>query len=228
VNVLQLTVLKGEKMKKLLFVSLTILAAACSKDRSVEATVTAHDGNNGSNGHSIVSVYQEASSLECANSGSRLDMYLDTDDSLTASEGDVYLNSLVVCNGSNGLNGQDGLIGEQGPQGDIGPQGEAGSDGSPGLPGPTGPVGSQGPQGIQGPAGSSGATIVSYAASSCTLIAGTSDYVKASNTNFNIYSSSSCPNSDKIAEVSQGESYWVSSSALAVWSNGSLRVITFN
>jgi hypothetical protein len=50
-----------------------------------------------------------------------MDMYIDLDDSLAASEGDKYLGSLIVCNGANGLNGLNGLPGVQGPMGPQGP-----------------------------------------------------------------------------------------------------------
>lgn len=219
-------------MKKFLLACILVLAG-CAKDESVIATITANDGKNG---HSIVSSYNSASELECEGSdGYRLDMYIDLDDSLTASEGDKFSNSLVVCNGQNGLNGENGLQGPQGEQGEQGPQGLqglAGPQGEPGAqgsPGPTGPQGPQGPQGIQGPAGSSGATIVSYSSNSCTKISGTSTYVKPTgSSNFGLYSSSSCHSSSKFAEVSQGESYWVSGTSLAIWEDDSLRVITFN
>lgn len=213
-------------MKKFLLACLLVLAG-CAKDTSVVSSITAIDGRNG---HSIVSSYNSASELECeGSSGYRLDMFIDLDDSLTASDGDVFSNSLVVCDGRNGLQGAQGEQGEAGPQGLqglVGPQGEPGADGEPG---PVGPQGPQGPQGIQGPTGSSGATIVSYSSNSCTKITGTNIYTKPTGSNnFGLYSSSSCSSSGKIAEVSEGESYWVSGSALAIWNDGSLRVITFN
>jgi len=222
----------GVKMKKFLLACLLVLVG-CAEDKSVVATITAIDGKNG---HSIVSSYNSASELECEGSaGYRLDMFVDLDDSLTASEGDLFSNSLVVCDGRNGLNGQNGLQGPQGEQGEPGPQGlqgltgPQGTPGEQGEPGPVGPQGPQGPQGIQGPSGSSGATIVAYSSNSCTKISGTSVYVKPTGSNnFGLYSSSSCSSSSKFAEVSQGESYWVSGNALAIWNDGSLRVITFN
>ena len=207
------------------------------------------NGVDGKNGHSVVSSYSRASECECETSGSRLDMYIDMDDNLQVSESDVFTNSLVVCDGrngrdgldgQNGADGQDGRDGEdgergatgaqgpQGIQGMVGPQGAPGAPGTNGMPGPMGPQGPQGPQGMQGPAGSSGATIAAYSASSCTLIAGTSTYVKANGSNYKLYTSSSCSSSSAFAEVSQGESYWVGSNKLAVWYETAMRVITFN
>jgi hypothetical protein len=186
------------------------------------------NGSDGMNGHSIVSMTSEASRCECEAGGSRLDMYIDMDDSLSVSEGDLFSNSLVVCNGQNGRNGLDGQVGEMGPpglQGEIGPQGTPGMSGTPG---PMGPPGPQGPQGLQGEPGSL-ATIAVYSANSCTKITGSDLWVKQTGgNNFGLYSASSCSSNTKVAEVSQGESYWVSSNMLAVWSNGSLRVIKFN
>lgn len=222
-------------MKKLFVLGL-VLVGCSSKTELVDVI----SGKDGKNGHSIVSMYQAASETECSAGGSRLDMYVDTDDTLSATPSDVYTNSVVVCNGLNGLNGQQGVPGVQGPQGiagEIGPQGPPGQNGTPGLPGmpgspgPMGPPGPQGPQGIQGPAGSSGAIIVNYSSNSCTLVANSSPttYTKPTGShNFGLYTSSSCHSSSKFAEVSDGESYWVSNNSLAVWSSNSIRVITFN
>lgn len=215
------------------------------------------DGVDGKNGHSIVSQYLplEQENLECLAGGSRLDMYLDLDDSLSVSEEDVYQGSLVACNGLNGLagrdgvdgangvdgkdgasgedgeDGEDGQDGEQGIAGEpgsAGPPGEAGPQGAPGpagIPGPIGPQGPQGPQGIAGTPGSS-VTITVYAVSSCTAIAGTIYYVKTDN----IYSNSTCSSSQKVAELTGGDdTFWVSANKLATEApNNSIRVINFN
>lgn len=216
-------------MKKLFLIVMLIVGCSSSKERV--ATLKAQDGvdgNAGQNGYSIVSLYREASQCECEFSGEALDMFLDLDYSFTASEGDVYTNSLVTCNGRNGLdgadgaNGQDGINGIDGEDGAIGPQGETGEQG------PSGPQGEEGPQGLQGPAGSSGAVIVAYSGSSCQKLGTLSVYVKANGSNYKLYTSSSCHSSSAFAEVSQGESYWVSGNALAVWYSNALRVITFN
>lgn len=179
-------------------------------------------GATGANGHSIVSQYLEASYCECGSAGgSRLDMYVDLDDSLEASEGDLYSNSLVTCNGAHGV---QGVPGATGPQGSAGPQGAAGANGSPG---PTGPQGPAGPQGLTGPAGSS-ATIQVFTSSSCTLIA-TGYYAKAGSTNASIYTGSTCHSSTKVAEVGDGDSFWVGANKLAVdYDDFGLKVITFN
>jgi hypothetical protein len=248
---------------------LTILTTGCQIERNKLATIDAKDGINGldgeqgdkgdkgdkgeqgnaglngkdgANGHSIVTQQQKASELECSNSGYRLDMYLDNDDSLSVSENDKYLNSLVICDGLNGLKGDKGdkglkgergprgvagAVGPQGPQGPMGMMGPPGTPGSNGTQGPVGPQGPQGPQGLQGPPGTS-ATITSYSSSSCTQIGTTGVYVKPNGSNFKLYTSSSCHSSSALYEVSQGESYWVSSTSLAIWNDGSLRVIKYN
>lgn len=241
-------------MIKYMFV-LVMLLMGCSPNREVIEVYRGTDGLNGSNGHSIVSVYNNASEIDCSTSGTRLDLYLDVDDTLNATENDTYLNSIVSCNGSNGLNGSDGLAGTSGtngedgsdgadgldgengtngvagipgaagPTGATGPQGVAGSTGSAG---PTGPQGPAGPQGIAGPAGSSGATITVYSAVSCTAIAGTTKHVKQNGSNFKFYTGATCASSSSFAEISSGESVWVSSNALAVWDASNIRVIKFN
>ena len=177
------------------------------------------DGKDGVNGHTLVTQYLEASSLECETSGSRLDIYLDTDDSLSVSEADVYQNSLVDCNGANGLNGQDGLNGEDGEQGPAGLDGEVG---------PQGEQGESGPQGIPGAPGESGAFILAYTASSCIQIAGTFRFTKANGSTSGIYTSSTCHSSSKEFELGVGDSFWVSSNSLAVkLGTSGIRVITF-
>lgn len=236
---------------------MTLLLMSCTDDRKTQATVTAKDGLTGQtgaqgeqgvagqNGHSIVTKITEASECECESSGSRIDMFIDLNDNFESDEGDVYQNSLVVCNGRNGQRGERGERGSQGPQGiqglvgprglqglqgiqgPMGQPGDIGPQGIQGVAGPIGPQGIQGPQGQTGAAGSS-ATIKSYTGSSCTLITGSSMYVKASGYNFGLYTSSNCHSSTKEYEVSQGESYFAASNVLAIWNDGTLRVITFN
>lgn len=238
-------------MKAIILIFLTFLVIGCDK-RTDQATVTAVDG------HSVVSVYNESSEFECSNGGQRLDLYLDIDYSLSVTEGDRYMNSLITCNGNNGLNGEIGPQGEQGPQGligetgpmgltgpqglqgfpgvpgAIGPQGlpgvagSTGPQGIPGIAGPVGPQGPQGPQGIQGPAGNSGATIVLYSQTNCTRIGSTNRYLKVQGNNVQFFSNSNCSGSSKLAEVSQGESFWITGNMLAVYDDCSVRVITFN
>lgn len=238
-------------MKK--FLAFMVVAAAlvgCSPDREVVDVIKGDPGAPGANGHSISSSYNEATGCECENGGTRLDLFLDLDDSLTASEGDLYQGSLIACNGANGLNGQNGLDGtngtdgqdgqdgaqgipgEQGPQGEqgaVGPQGPAGADGAQGPVGPQGPQGPQGLQGVPGAAGTPGttATITVYPNSgSCVSISGTAYYTK----NGDIYDNNTCSSSHKVAVLQgSGETFWVSTSALASDNNGNgIRVIKFN
>lgn len=204
-------------------VTLSILGSfGCSVSREVVEVYKGETGQNGTNGHSLVSETVDVYGCECDQQGGQsLNIYMDNDDSLTVSEGDSYQTSLVACNGHNGLNGSQGLPGTQGAQGDQGPQGlpgEAGPQGLPGvqgpegiagpagavgaqgaqgLAGPTGPAGPQGPQGTQGaqgPAGA-GATIQNYTlGSSCTSL-GDSFYAKRSGDEAKVYSNSNCTTS---------------------------------
>ena len=187
--------------------------------------ISGSNGSDGANGHSMVSQFVESEGLDCTNGGTSLDIYLDLDDSLSVSEGDFYTGSLVACNGANGLNGKDGEKGAAGPAGVAGPTGATGPAGVAGPTGPTGPQGPAGTAGATGPAGS-GATITVYNSSSCVAISGTSYYVK----NDAIYDVSSCSSSHKIIELTGGsDTFWVSSTKLAVENNGSgIRVINFN
>jgi len=226
-------------MKKLTVILVMLSVMGCSPKREVVEVINGLNGTNGSNGHSIASLFSEASHCECSNGGTRLDLYLDLDDSLSASEVDLYQGSIVACNGLDGVSGQDGeqgiqgTPGEPGPQGLIGPQGLMGLDG---VQGPVGPQGSQGPQGIQGlqglqgatgATGAAGATITVYASTnSCVSIVGSTFYTK----NGDIYDNNTCSSSHKVAVLQgSGDSFWVASKMLATDNNGSgLRVITFN
>lgn len=222
-------------MKKYVMCLLVLVLSSCSAPREV---VQVYKGAPGLNGHSVVSSYVQENSFVCENGGTSLDMYLDMDDSLSVSEGDLYLNSLVACNGFNGLNGQNGLdgtngqdgaVGETGPQGAVGPQGEVGPQGAQGEPGPTGPQGPQGPQGMTGDSGTS-VTITSYTSSSCVKLTGTSYYVKSNGSTSGLYTSSNCHSSTKEFEMGEGDSMWVSSTQLAVKlvNEAGLRVVKFN
>lgn len=215
-------------MKRVLMTTM-ILLTACAKDRNIEATITGVDGKNG---HSITSVYNKATELECESGGQRLDMYLDLDDSLDVSESDKYVNSLVSCNGANGKNGLDGKQGEQGPQGLqglVGPKGDTGATGATGLQGPVGPQGPTGPQGLQGASGSSAAIKVYTSECKKVTEASSNIYVKQNGSNFALYTSSSCSSSSKFKEINDGESYFVSDRSLAINQDGTaLRIITFN
>jgi uncharacterized protein YceK len=212
-------------MKKIL-VMLAILASGCSPDKEVVSVINGDDGKDGANGHSIVSSFNEASQCECSNGGTRLDLFVDLDDSLTASESDLYQGSFVACNGANGLNGEQGVAGEQGPAGEIGPQGPAGSTGAQGPVGPQGPTGPQGLTGATGASGS-GATILA-SSSTCTQVDG--NYYMKNDTLYYEDDSNKCDgNHDKVSLNSSGDSMWVAAKKLAVKDgNGVLRVIIFN
>lgn len=189
-----------------LFAWLAFLSIAGCGQNTVDYSLTAKDG------HSLVSQYQHPTELECPSGGNRLDVYVDTDDSLSVTPGDKFLLSLIACNGANGLDGSNGTPGAQGPQGEIGPQGPAGS---PGLPGP------QGSPGLPGTT----ATIAVYSSAACALVVGTSTYISVGYTNAEIYSDSNC--SSKIGEVSDTKTAWVGTSQLAVWASNGVRVISF-
>jgi hypothetical protein len=89
-------------------------------------------------------------------------------------------------------------------------------------------MGPVGPQGAVGPSGS-GATITTYTANSCTLIAGTAYYVKRNGSNNAFYTGSTCHSSTKVAEIGDDDSFWASANKLAVSINGGgVRVINFN
>lgn len=152
-------------MKNLALLLICVTAVSCGPKTEVVGIVNGKpgsDGRDGKNGHSLVSAYADSSELECSNGGTRLDIYLDLNDSYSADEGDLYLNSLVACNGSDGQDGAPGLQGvpgEQGPQGIaglIGPQGLPGQDGDQGPVGPAGPEGPSGKQGLDGLNGKDG------------------------------------------------------------------------
>lgn len=199
-------------MKKFSVLLIGLLIAACSPDKEVVSIIKGNPGGPGPNGHSLVSQYNNSSEIECQNGGTRLDIYLDVDDSLTASEGDIYQNSLVACNGGAG---PQGIPGESGPQGIglIGPQGPPGT----GTPGPTGP---------QGPPGTgSSATVTALNATTCTLVEGSlpSYYVKSGT----LYEASSCHPSTGVA-LQVGESVWVASKMLVARDSSGLRSINFN
>lgn len=208
---------KGGVMYKFLLAAIAsfALAAGCSPQREVVSIISGTPGADGANGHSLVSQYQEVTGCECdEQGGSRLDIYLDLDDSLGVSEGDVFQNSLIACNGRNGMRGPrgypgvqgeqgipgeagpQGIPGEQGIQGLPGPQGLVGATGAvgpqgiPGLPGPTGATGATGPQGAmgpQGPTGPAGALLQNYTlGSSCTSI-GDGYYAKRDDTTVKLF-----------------------------------------
>ncbi len=176
--------------KKFLIIAAALALTACPGRKETATIYHGQDGANGANGHSLVSQFAEVNGCECdEQGGTRLDIYLDLDDSLSVSEGDTFQNSLIACNGRNGLRGPRGLTGAQGEQGipgEAGPQGEqgvpgpqgltgaagaTGATGAQGVAGPVGPIGPQGPQGTMGPAGPqgpAGAVLQNYTLSSST------------------------------------------------------------
>lgn len=189
-------------------------------------------GDKGDNGHSLVSQYVSASALECEQGGSRLDIYVDLDDSLSTSDGDKYQSSLIACNGVNGLKGDKGDPGAVGPPGLSGPPGLNGNPGHDGAPGPAGPPGPQGPQGTpgaQGPRGEGG-SVNQHNVASCTSL-GCGIWMKAGtgseSGSVGIYTNSSCSGSHN--QMNDAKStFWISSDQLAVYVNGStVRVLTF-
>lgn len=210
-------------MKQIRILLLTLVVASCSPRLGI-------NGHDGKNGHSMVSEYNTPSGMECSNGGSRLDVYLDMDDSLTVSSNDTYQGSLVACNGMNGLAGAQGTTGAQGDtgltgsNGSVGPQGPAGV----GLPGPMGETGPMGLTGAQGASGS-GATITSYTLSVCTSL-GMGLFGKSNTNTYSVYTMSSCASSSKVEDMNDSKStLWFTSKILGVFSSpNGLRVITYN
>lgn len=240
-------------MKYVVAVVLSALVVACAS-KTEEINLSAQDGVdgvNGANGHSLVSQYNSVSNCACdEQGGTSLDIYLDLDDSLTLTEGDLYQNSLIACNGRNGLNGVNGLPGaqgpqgipgEQGPQGVPGPQGltgaagATGATGAQGVAGPAGPQGPQGPQGLmgpQGPQGPAGVILQNYTLSSSCQAVGDGYYAKKNGDDVKLYSNSSCSSLTAAiyAEHSSGgdASYWLTATRLGFNDgNGNLRVLKF-
>lgn len=210
-------------MKKYLYL---LLLTACSKDFTLQSPVTVADIRNG---HSIISEYKPVTTSECLNSGVRLDMFIDINDNLVVDETDIFQNSVVICNGLQGEQGLQGTQGNTGEQGNQGEQGIPGEQGNPGEQGAQGEQGIQGEQGEPGIPGPSAVMIQTYNSTTCTLIQGSNIYMKrTSSIVFTLYSSSTCTTAVKLADIKQGQSYWVANNMLSVWSNDSLRVITFN
>lgn len=214
-------------MKKLVSILAMLLVMGCA-DSVTKLIVgpAGPAGEDGANGHSLVSETTQASGCECDEAGgARLDIYVDLDDSLSVTEGDLWQTSLVACNGANGANGQPGNPGEAGPQGIPGPQGEPGY-GEPGPTGPAGPTGPQGATGAEGPAGS-GATVQNYNLNSSCSSIGDGLYAKESGGAVKIYSNSSCSNLLHILNDEQ-DATWLTSTRLGFNVDGDLRVVTFN
>lgn len=243
-------------MKRFLIPFLLYSLVACMPEHKTLELINGTNGTNGLNGHSLVSQINEASWCECNNGGSRVDIYVDMDDSYSTSESDLYQGSVITCNGANGAQGIQGVPGEQGPQGIqglVGPQGETGATGEQGpqgiqgiigltgiqglqgLPGVAGAIGATGATGATGPAGADGALIQTYTLNSSCLSIGDGYYAKRNDDVAMLYSSSNCSNSSFVVNVyaehvSNGSaSYWLTSKRLAFNDNsGNLRVLKFN
>lgn len=99
-------------------------------------------------------------------------------------------------------------------------------DGAQGPAGPQGPAGETGPQGEPGDL-SSAVSITQYLSNECVAIADTDVFVKIGPNTRGLYLQDGCPSNSKFAEVSEGESYWVSNRALAVYSEPGISVINF-
>lgn len=224
----------------------------CTPTKEVVDVYKGDRGDDGQNGYSLASQVQQAAGCECdEQGGQRLDIYLDLDRDGNVSEGDVFQNSLIACNGRNGLRGprgytgaqgQQGIPGAQGPQGLPGPQGLTGAQGATGqtgaqgVAGPAGPQGPQGPQGSmgpQGPQGPAGAILTAYTLGSTCLSIGDGYYAKRNSDEAKIYSNSSCSTLVVVIYANHNSggdaSYWLTSNRLAFNdNNGNLRVIKFN
>jgi hypothetical protein len=227
---------------KVSVLAIVLILASCSRKESFKL-IQGPKGDTGADGHSLVSQYVESD--ECLDGGTRLDIFLDVDDSMTVTEGDLARGSLLACNGSQGIQGLQGETGErgrQGPrgiQGRVGPQGLAGQSGTNGNDGEDGAIGPQGIQGIAGPSGSQGiqgiqgesginaTASISVTLSGCRAILGTDYYSKDDR----IYNNTSCSSSHSgmVADLNGGNSFWVASNKLAVdFTSSSIKIITFN
>jgi len=208
------------KAQWLVFLALTAIVVSCGENAYI---VNGTDGKDGANGHSLASQFLSATELECPTGGRRLDLYLDLDDSLSTSAGDLYQGSVVVCNGLNGSNGQDGAPGHNGPPGQSGPPGLNGNPGHDGEPGPNGPPGPQGNPGH-------GGTVNGHNVASCTALG--DFWLKKGSGNesssVGIYTDSSCTgNHEQLNDAKS--TFWLSDDSLAVYVDGqNVRVLTFD
>lgn len=220
-------------MKKVIVLLLTaFIVNACSKTETVTA-LKGDPGNDGKNGHSLVSQYVAPTELECANSdGNRLDIYIDMDDSLTPTDGDVYQNSLVACNGSDGRDGNPGHDGVAGPPGQSGPPGLNGNPGHDGQPGPQGPPGSPGAPGSNGHDGRDGhdpQVTPKNVGANCSNISSNYDAL-IKNQTVEIYTAGfACSANKKVFVLtSSASTFWLSNNELAVFVDPvGLRILTY-
>jgi hypothetical protein len=194
-------------MRYILVILGLLVATGCSVDKYTEATVIAKDGQNGVDGKDGVSCtifpIEGGAQLSCS------------DDS-----------SVVIRDGLNGTDGQDGQDGQDGnscyvEETEVGATITCGESFANIFNGQDGQDGEDGESAV--------ATISNYSANSCTLISGTSSYVKKTgSSNYAFYTTSNCASNSKFAEVSQGEAYWLGPNVLGTHADGSLRVLTFN
>lgn len=235
-------------MKKILVLLAVLAGIGCSPSREAVQVINGTngtDGKDGSNGHSLVSQYVAATELECGSTGgNRLDIYIDMDDSLTASENDVYQNSLVACNGLNGLNGADGTDGlngadgQAGPPGLSGPPGLNGNPGHDGLQGPQGQSGTPGAPGYNGHDGSNGSNgndgkdasvKPKNIGASCTSVNASYDALTKNNTVELYTAGKSCAAPYKVFVLtSSASTFWISATELAIFVDPvGLRILTY-
>jgi hypothetical protein len=191
----------------LLTLAALALLTSCQPTRTVVESIvgppgpSGSDGADGKNGLStlaeVVGISEES---ECSNGGTLLRFFLDTDESLTVSEGDLLLSSAEICNGFNGL------------QGPIGPQGPAGEPGEPGED-----------------AAGSAVLLATYTPYSCFRVPDTSYYIKSGSHKVSVYTSSSCSSSGKVTDLDDSHpTFWLSNTKLGVYKmDDSLRVMEF-
>lgn len=194
-------------MKKFLVFATVAFIAACSPTKEVVEIYKGDPGVPGQDGVSCtVSQLENGALLSCS------------DETV-----------VTILNGQNGQNGSNGTDGQDGESCSV-EQLENGAQITCAGSSATVLNGTDGEDGQDGSNGSNGTivTIANYTSSSCTRITGTSTYIKVGNTNARLYSSSSCHSNSKFAEISQGESYWASGTALAVWYDDGVRVLIFN
>lgn len=67
----------------------------------------------GADGHSIIPLTPGTLPGVCSNGGSSVDLYLDLDNTLSVTEGDLYQSTVFACNGI------DGAVGPAGPSGTM-------------------------------------------------------------------------------------------------------------
>lgn len=155
-------------------------------------------GESGANGHSLVSA-TTSNPEECGESGgSKLEAYLDVDDSGDVSEGDSFQSALVACNGAAGV---------QGPQGLIGSQGEPGETGS---------------------STSVTITATNMTDGTCKNLGGVYGKRQSSSDHVKLYSSSTCFSGSALVELDDQDFYFLNNSTLFLLQDLVLRKAVFN